>query len=148
MIYIGADHRGFERKNEIFKFLNSRGIEIKDCGAYSYDKSDDYNDPAVTVARSVRRDPSACGILICGSALGVTIQANRFKGVRAITATDEELIRLGREHNNANIICLSADFMTTEEMINLVKVFLTTKFSQEPRHIHRINRLDEREDYA
>ncbi len=148
MIYIGADHRGFKKKNELFKYLTSKGISIEDVGAYSFNETDDYNDVAVTVARSVRREIDAKGILICGSAHGMVMQANRFKGIRAITSTTEDLVKLGREHNNANVLCLSADFLSDEEMKNLIKVFLTTKFITEPRYIRRNNRLDEREDYA
>ena len=148
MIYIGADHRGFEKKNELFKYLKAQGLDVKDVGPYSYDPDDDYNDVAVTVARSIRREQEARGILICGSAHGMVIQANRFKGVRAITATNADLIKVGREHNDANVLCLSADFLTDEQMREFIKLFLTTKSSTEPRYIHRTVRLDEREDYA
>ncbi len=148
MIYLGADHRGFEKKAHLVKFLTEKNIKFEDLGSYKYDQSDDYNDPAIAVAKSVRKSLDNKGILICGSAHGVTIQANRFKNIRAITATSAELIKLGREHNNANILCLSADFLTDEEIKNLVETFLATPFSNETRHIKRINRLDEREDYA
>ena len=148
MIYIGADHRGFEKKNELIKFLKAKNVDVKDAGAYSYDPDDDFNDPAVTVARSVRREHDSVGILLCGSSHGIAMQANRFKGVRAISATTEESAKLGREHNNANVLCLSADTLSQEEIENITKVFLTTKFSNIPRYIHRNNRLDEREDYA
>lgn len=148
MIYLGADHRGFEKKAHIIKFLNDKGIKFEDLGSYKYDETDDYNDSAIAVAKSVRKSLDNKGILVCGSAHGVTMQANRFKGVRAITATNPELIKLGREHNDANVLCLSADFLTDAEIENLIKVFFTTPFSGEARHIKRINRLDEREDYA
>lgn len=148
MIYLGADHRGFEKKAHIIKFLNDKGIKFEDLGSYKYDEKDDYNDPAIAVAKSVRKTIDNKGILICGSAHGVTMQANRFKGIRAITATNPELIKLGREHNDANILCLSADFLTDAEIENQIKTFFTTPFSGEARHIKRINRLDEREDYA
>ncbi|MBO7664718.1 RpiB/LacA/LacB family sugar-phosphate isomerase [Candidatus Saccharibacteria bacterium] len=148
MIYIGADHRGFEMKNNIFKFLRSSGLAVEDVGAYNLDPKDDYNDFAVTVARNVRRNKEACGILICGSGIGMSIQANRFKGVRATAATDSRLVKVSREHNNANVLCLSADVSTEEQMRELIKIFLTTKFKTEPRYIHRNVRLDEREDYA
>ena len=69
MIYLGADHRGFEIKNNIFKFLKNSGLDVKDVGAYNYDPKDDYNDFAVTVARAVRREKESCGILICGSGI-------------------------------------------------------------------------------
>ncbi len=148
MIYIGADHRGFEKKNNIFKFLKNSGIEVKDVGAYNHDPEDDYNDFAVTVARNVRRERESFGILICGSGVGMSLQANRFKGVRALAATDKRIVELARGDNNINVLCLAADFLSEEQMQELIRVFLTTKFSNEPRYIHRNARLDEREDYA
>ncbi|MBR6532491.1 RpiB/LacA/LacB family sugar-phosphate isomerase [Candidatus Saccharibacteria bacterium] len=148
MIYLGADHRGFEIKNNIFKFLKNSGLDVKDVGAYNYDPKDDYNDFAVTVARAVRREKESCGILICGSGIGMSIQANRFKGVRATAATDDRLVKVSREHNNANVLCLSADVSSEEQMQELIKTFLTTPFLAEPKYIHRNVRLDEREDYA
>lgn len=148
MIFLGADHRGFEAKSIVYKFLINNGYDVKDVGAYNHDESDDYNDFAVTVARNVRRDKEAFGILICGSGIGMSIQANRFKGVRAVAATDKRLVEISRLDNNANVLCLSANVLSTEEIQDLVKTFLTTKFSAEPRHIHRNARLDEREDYA
>ena len=78
----------------------------------------------------------------------MTIQANRFKGIRAITSTNPNLVRLGREHNNANILCLSADFLTLPQMQSLIKIFINTNFTPIPKYLRRINRLDEREDYA
>ena len=148
MIYLGSDHRGFETKSHITKYLSDNNIKFEDLGPYEYNESDDYNDAAMVVAENVKKDVTSRGILICGSAHGVTIQANRFKGIRAITATNPELIKLGREHNNANILCLSADFLTNAEIENQIKVFLETPFNGEERHVRRINRLDEREDYA
>ena len=148
MIYLGADHRGFEAKNTIFKFLKANNLEVKDVGAYNHDPEDDFNDFAITVARNVRRDRESCGILICGSGIGMALQANRFKGVRAIASTDNRIVEIARAHDNVNVLCLSADFLSMEEMQALVRTFLSTRFSNEPKYIHRIVRLDEREDYA
>ena len=83
-IYIGADYRGFEKKNNLVSYLNDLGYTVIDQGAYEYHEGDDFNDPAVAVAKAVRKDADAFGILICDSAHGVTMQANRFKGIRAI----------------------------------------------------------------
>lgn len=146
-IFIGADYRGFEKKNQLLKFLNGTGNEIIDVGAYSYDEGDDFNDPAITVARNVRENREAMGILICDSAHGVTMQANRFKGVRAAHCDNEESAKLAREHDNANVLCLSAHFLDDEQMQKVITTFLDTKFENLERRIRRIKRLDEREDY-
>lgn len=148
MIFIGADHRGFIKKQELLNFFTEQNFEFSDLGAYVLAKNDDFNEPAIAVAKSVRKDPKSFGILICGSAHGMTIQANRFKGIRAITSTNPSLVRLGREHNNANILCLSADFLTLPQMQSLIKIFINTNFTPIPKYLRRINRLDEREDYA
>lgn len=147
-IFIGADYKGFEKKNELVKFLTKEGHEVTDVGAYSYIEGDDFNDPAIAVARAVRRELGAAkGILICDSAHGVTMQANRFKGVRAAHCASEESAKLAREHDDANVLCMSAHFLNDEEMQKIIKVFLETKFEPLERRVRRINRLDEREDY-
>ncbi|MBO7131934.1 RpiB/LacA/LacB family sugar-phosphate isomerase [Candidatus Saccharibacteria bacterium] len=146
-IYIGADYRGFERKNQLLKYLSTTENEVVDVGAYSYHEGDDFNDPAITVARNVRENHGSRGILICDSAHGVTMQANRFKGVRAAHCSTEESAKLAREHDDANILCMSAHFLSEEEMQKIIKVFLETNFTNLERRVRRINRLDEREDY-
>ena len=146
-VYVGADYRGFERKKEILKFLTNTDYEIIDVGAYSYDEGDDFNDPAITVARNVRENRDSKGILICDSAHGVTMQANRFKGVRAAHCENEESAKLAREHDDANVLCLSAHFLDKASMQKIITTFLATKFDGLERRARRINRLDEREDY-
>lgn len=148
MIYLGADHRGFAKKQAVMDFLNKNNLEYTDLGAYVFAENDDFNDFAINVAKAVRKEPTSFGILICGSAHGMVIQANRFKGIRAITATDEPLTRLGREHNNANILCLSADFLSQPQLENLILTFVNTNFSGAEKYTRRNLRLDEREDYA
>ena len=147
-LFVGADYRGFERKKELLKFLaKNEEYEVTDVGAYSYHEGDDFNDPAIAVARAVRKDMNARGILICDSAHGVTIQANRFKGVRAAHCDSAESAELAREHDDANVLCLSAHFMDDAKVQEIVTAFLTTKFEPLERRVRRINRLDEREDY-
>lgn len=108
----------------------------------------DYNGPAVAVARAVREDdPSARGILICDSAHGMTMQANRFKGIRAANCDTAESAQLAREHDDANVICLSAHFTSAAELPEIVQAFLQTDFIPIERRVRRINRLDERSDY-
>ena len=146
-VYVGADYRGFERKNQLLKFLTDLDNDVVDVGAYSYHEGDDFNDPAITVARNVRENHGSRGILICDSAHGVTMQANRFKGVRAAHCENEESAKLAREHDDANVLCLSAHFMDEEKMKSIIDVFLKTDFTNLERRVRRINRLDEREDY-
>lgn len=146
-VFVGADYRGLEKKNELLKFLASKDYEVMDVGAYSYHEGDDYNDPAIAVARAVRREHEAFGVLICDSAHGVTMQANRFKGVRAANCDSAESAKLAREHDDANVLCLSAHFIDEAAMQEIVTQFLETKFESLERRARRINRLDEREDY-
>ena len=147
-LFVGADYRGFETKKALLKFLASKEeYEVTDVGAYSYHEGDDFNDPAVAVARAVRRDMNARGILVCDSAHGVTMQANRFKDVRAAHCDSAESAKLAREHDDANVLCLSAHFMDEDKMKETVTAFLETKFEPLERRVRRINRLDEREDY-
>ena len=141
-IYIAADHRGFSAKNAIvsdFKF--PAGYNIVDLGPAKLDPKDDYNDAAIKVAKKVSKDKGSFGILLCGSAHGVCIQANRFKKVRAIMGLTPELAKIAREHNDANVICLSADFQDFSEESRALSSFLNTDFSGEKRHIRRIKRL-------
>ena len=145
-IFVGADYKGFAKKQKILIFLANSQYDVHDLG--SYDNSEnDYNDPAIAVSKMVRKDVSSRGILICDSAHGMTIQANRFKGVRAVHCDTIESVKLAREHDDANVLCLSARFTEEKDMREMIKVFLETKFIDLERRVRRINRLDERRDY-
>lgn len=146
-IFIGADYKGLEKKKSLLKFLAKKDVEVTDVGAYSYHEGDDFNDPAVAVARSVRREPNTKGILICGSGHGVTIQANRFKGIRATLCDSVDAVVTACKHDDANILCLSADRVDDKTMEEITAKFLETKFEPLERRVRRMNRLDEREDY-
>ncbi|MDO4742128.1 MAG: RpiB/LacA/LacB family sugar-phosphate isomerase [Candidatus Saccharibacteria bacterium] len=142
-IFIGADYRGFERKNSLMDTLTMLGYEVVDEGVYEYSEGDDFNGPAIAVSRAVRNTPGSIGILICDSAHGMTIQANRFKGIRAVNCGSKESARLAREHDNANVLCMSAHFLDSKEMEEITRVFLETSFSEIERRVRRIQRLDE-----
>ena len=146
-LFVGADYRGLERKGELLNFLAGTEYEVVDKGAYEYNEGDDFNDPAINVALEIRENPGSMGVLICDSAHGVTMQANRFKGIRAAHCDSPESAKLAREHDDANILCLSAHFIDGSRMQDIVKTFLETNFSNLERRVRRINRLDEREDY-
>lgn len=145
-IYIGADYRGFEKKQKLLSFLAKTDNDVMDLGTYE-NSENDFNDSAIAVAKKTRRDMNARGILICDSAHGMTMQANRFKGVRAAHCSSVESAKLAREHDDANVLCLSAHFLDEKQMQEIVKVFLDTKFEHLERRVRRVNRLDEREDY-
>lgn len=147
-VFVGADYRGYELKNELLRWLAEQGYNATDEGAFEKVEGDDFNDPAVRVALSVRENPGARGALVCDSAHGMTMQANRFKGVRAAHCDNAESAVLAREHDDANVLCLSAHGLTTEAAIETLKTFLETDFEPLERRVRRINRLDEREDYA
>lgn len=150
-LFIASDHRGFADKQRLLQVLGSSNVkdayEIVDLGPSTLKPEDDFNDAAIDVARSVQNTPGSRGILICGSAHGVSIQANRFKGIRAICGYTPELVHLGRLHNDANVLCLSSDFMDDATMDRSVTMFLSAEFLPEERYIRRNARLDEETIY-
>ena len=147
-IFVGADYRGFELKEAILRFLaETTDDEVTDNGTYEPDLEEDFNEPAVAVSKEVREDPAAKGILICDSAHGMAIQANRFKGIRAANCDSVESAVLAREHDDANVLCFSAHFIDPTKAEEIVKTFLETQFTPIERRVRRINRLDERNDY-
>ncbi len=147
-ILVGADYRGYELKEAILRNLAARTEdEVVDCGTYDPAEQEDFNAPAVTVAKAVREDPAARGILICDSAHGMCIQANRFKGIRAANCDSVEAAVLAREHDDANVLCLAAHFVNAERAAEVVEAFLATQFEPIERRVRRINRTDEQEYY-
>ncbi len=146
IIHIGADHAGFEMKEEIRAHLESLGYEVVDYGAYEFEEDDDYPDFCSPVGEAVSADIDRLsrGIVIGGSGQGEAIAANRFAGVRAIVyyGSNDEIIPLSREHNDANVLSLGARFIGNDEAKEVVELWLETAFSGEERHIRRINKLD------
>lgn len=141
MIYLGADHRGFKVKEEIKKYLKELDFDFEDLGNKIFDQNDDYPDFAKRVARKVSQNPGNKGILFCGSGIGMSIMANKFKGVRAALCFNEKLAKLSRSHNDANILCISADFLPLAKIKRIVKIWLETEFSQEERHERRLAKI-------
>lgn len=147
-VFIGADYRGFKLKEDLLqRLVRSDDYNVTDLGSFSGDDVNDFNDPAIAVARAVRENPGSFGILICDSAHGVTMQANRFRGIRAAHCDTPESALLAREHDDANILCLSAHFIDPEAAELIAKTFLSTIFQSLERRNRRINRLDEGRDY-
>jgi ribose 5-phosphate isomerase B len=138
-IAIGCDHAGFEYKTEIVKFLNSRGWQVKDFGTYAAD-SVDYPDYAHPVSEAVEKGDVAFGILLCGSANGVAITANKHQNIRAGLCWISDVAKLVRLHNNANIICIPARFVSVPQAKELVDIFINTEF-EGGRHATRVNKI-------
>ncbi len=139
-IVIGSDHAGFDMKTELLEYLKLKNFTCYDSGCYDKN-SVDYPDYANAVAGKVSSDKNLLGILLCGSGIGVSIAANRWKGIRAALCWDMEIARLSRQHNDANIICLPARFLDKEKMIEIVNEFLNTEF-EGGRHSNRIRKID------
>jgi ribose 5-phosphate isomerase B len=137
---LGADHAGFELKNQVESSLSKKGFEVYDLGAYIFDKNDDYPDFAVKVARSVVVN-KARGILFCGSGQGMCIAANKVKGIRAVTVGSVAEAKLTRSHNDANVLCLSGWNTSKDSSIKIVNAWLGTEFSKASRHVRRINKI-------
>jgi ribose 5-phosphate isomerase B len=138
-IAIGGDHAGFDYKEILIAFLKEKGLTSKDFGSHSKD-SVDYPDFAHPVALAVESGEYAFGILICGSANGVAITANKHQHVRAAICWAEELASLARQHNNANVICIPARFVSTDTAKAMVGLFIDTPF-EGGRHENRVNKI-------
>ena len=143
-IHLATDHAGLELKEKVKLYLSDLDYEVIDHGAYEYDALDDYPDFIFPCANAVSNDPESKGIILGGSGQGEAMAANRVKGVRAAVFYNgpDEIIKLSRQHNNANILSLGARFMSEEEMYKTIEVWLSTDFEY-GRHQRRIEKLDE-----
>ncbi len=142
MIGLGCDHGGFELKNEIIKYLEENNISFKDYGTYT-EESTDYPIYAKKVANAVVSGECEKGILICGTGIGISITANKIKGVRAALCHDVFSAKATRLHNDANILAMGGRVVGAGLAIEIVKAFLETDFSNEERHIRRINMIED-----
>ena len=141
IISLGADHGGFELKNRLSEFLRSEGHEVIDNGTNSPD-SVDYPDFAKPVAHDILEKHADFGVLVCGSGIGISIAANRYRGIRAALVTSADYARLSRQHNNANIIAFGGRFTSFDDAKEWLKIFLSTDF-EGGRHERRVSKLDE-----
>lgn len=144
MVYLGADHRGFELKNKIVLELREKGWTVTDLTPKK-DLDDDYTDISIKLGEKIVLE-KALGILMCGSGAGVTVAVNKVKGVRAALAMTKKQARKVREDDDINVLCLAADFVNDEDNIEIVKDFLETTFMAEERFIRRINEIKEYEN--
>ena len=140
-IIISNDHAGVELKNKVKDYLESKGYNLKDLGNND-GESVDYPDIIHPLAKEISEKNESKGIIMCGTGNGVSMVANKYEGVRAGLCWSKEIAELIRKHNNANILSLPARFISTEDALEIVKVFLETDFEEGGRHERRVNKID------
>lgn len=142
-IFIGADHNGFDLKNKLVEYLQEKNIRVEDMGNYEHDSEDDYPVFAKKVAEAVLQNPKEFkGIAICGSGIGVTVAANRYKGIRAGLCQSEIAAQHGRANDDINVLCLASDYVPFEPTKKVVDAFLETDFNPKEKYIRRSRQLD------
>lgn len=139
-IFIGSDHAGFQLKENVKVFLEKKKFKINDLGTFS-EESCDYPDFAKKVAEKVAKEKNSFGILICGTGIGMSIAANKIKGIRAALVQDEFTAKKAREHNNANVLCLGARVIDSEKAKKILNIFLNTDF-EGGRHSKRVEKIE------
>jgi ribose 5-phosphate isomerase B len=147
MLYIGADHRGFDLKEKIKTHLTEKGVKFTDMGAEKLDKEDDYVDYAIKVIESIAIAPSIRrGILVCGSGAGMAIAGNKLPGLRATIGFDVKQITKAKEDDHVNVLVLSSDYTEESKAIDILDAWLETDYSDEPRHRRRLDKLATHEE--
>jgi ribose 5-phosphate isomerase B len=145
MITIGSDHAGFEYKEKIKKYLENQGFKVDDEGTYSSQPAD-YPDFAYKVAKKVQGGSVDFGVLICGTGIGVSIAANKVRGIRAAVVSTEFTAESAKNHNLANVICFGSRVNTIEEVFHFLDVFMKTNNSTLERHLNRVQKIKEIEE--
>lgn len=140
MIGIASDHAGFNVKSELIKYIELLGYQIKDFGTYNED-SVDYPDYAFKVGNAVLKQEIEQGILICKTGIGMSIACNKIKGIRCAKVDNIVEAKLSKEHNNSNVLAISA-LKNIEELKEIVKIYLETKFTNDDRHLKRLGKID------
>lgn len=142
MIYLAADHRGFQLKEAIKRFLAERSVAFEDVGATTYAEGDDYVDFARAAAEKIAANRlEHQGIFLCGSGHGVDMVANKFKGIRAALCWNRDVAKQSREHEDANVLVLPADWLDEAAVEEIVMMWLGTDFSNEERHVRRLKKI-------
>lgn len=143
-IFIAADHRGFELKNKLIDWLRSEKYQVIDCGNTVFDPEDDYPDFVLKLAKALskKKNTRALGIVICGSGVGVSIAANRFKGIRCALGFNKDQIKHACENDHINVLALASDYLDFEKAKDFVKTFLTTKPIIKEKYLRRIKKLE------
>jgi ribose 5-phosphate isomerase B len=144
-IQIGSDHAGFDQKQRLASYLSEKGHEVTDVGAANAEDSVDYPDFALAVGRAVAAGEAEFGVLVCGTGIGMAIAANKVAGVRAANVTDPEFAKLAREHNDANVVTVSARFVPVQVNEQILDAFLGTEFGA-GRHAGRVAKISAAEN--
>jgi ribose 5-phosphate isomerase B len=145
-LHIGSDHAGLELKNELLAHLVNSGHDVTDHGPYEYDALDDYPDFCIPAAQAVAKDPTSLGVVIGGSGNGEQISANKVRGIRAVLAWSIETAKLGKEHNNANVVSIGGRMHSIDQCKEIIDAFIATPFSNDERHIRRIDKMSKFEE--
>jgi len=140
MIYLGADHRGFELKEKMKRWLKSKGWEFTDLGNDKLDTEDDFPDFAIRVVKKIKKGDF--GILFCGSGVGMDVVANRFRGVRCGLGFAPQQIRIAKRDDNVNCLSVPADFTTEEEARPIIEMFIETNFSSSDKYLRRLGKIE------
>lgn len=141
VVYMGSDHAGYEMKGNLKKFLEDEGYAVTDLGTFS-EEPYDYPDIAREVSEKVLERKGARGVLLCGTGIGVSISANKLRGIRCVNARDEKMAEMGRKHNDANILAMGAREVPEESAKKILLTFLDTDFDGEERHLRRVKKID------
>jgi ribose 5-phosphate isomerase B len=142
IVYIGSDHAGYEAKGIIKPFLEKKGFDVTDLGCFS-EASVDYPDIAREVSEKVLETEGSKGVLICGTGIGMSMAANKLKGIRAAVVTNEEMAEMARRHNNANVLAMGARVVDGDSMKKIALKFLQTEFEEkEARHLRRVEKIE------
>jgi len=144
-VYLGSDHAGYDLKQRLVDHIGSLGHDVVDCGPPAYDAEDDYPPYVLRAASRTAGDPGSRGIVLGGSGNGEAIAANKVPGVRCALAYSDDTARLAREHNDANVLSLGARMYDEAAALRYVELFLSTGFSDEPRHSRRIGQITDYE---
>lgn len=140
-VFIGADHRGYQLKTLLYKWLRAHGHDAVDCGPAALVPDDDYPDYAAKVAKEVAAHAGSRGVVVCGSGVGVEVVANKVRGVRAASALSADTVAHGRARDDMNVLALSADTLDARSAEALVELFLMTPFGAEPRDVRRQEKI-------
>jgi ribose 5-phosphate isomerase B len=146
-VAIGADHAGYPLNERIIEELKAAGHEIRDFGTHDGTIPDDYPDYALAVGVCLQRDEAERGIIVCGSGVGASVAANKLRGIRACLCHDTYSAHQGVEHDNINVLCLGARVIGVELALELVRAFLSARFTAEERHLRRLRKIEVMESH-
>lgn len=141
VVYIASDHRGLELKQKLVEFMRNAKYDVRDLGPDHYDHEDDYPDFAARVAEKVSSDKDSRGIVICGSGGGVSIAANKYKGIRAVIGFNPDQAKATKVDEDTNVLALSSDFVPAEHSRDVAEAWLGAEFSGEDRHVRRLKKI-------